>query len=74
LARVQMGERVAITRNGVRVAVLEPAHPHPLSRLIESGELRPAQDRLPLFPPSEVLAAGSSGSDAVVAERDDGRW
>jgi len=74
LARVQMGERVAITRNGVRVAVLEPVRPHSLSRLIESGELRPAHDRLPLFPPSELLAAGSAGSAAVVADRDDGRW
>lgn len=38
LARVERGERVEITRNGSRVAVLVPAQPDPLSGLIESGD------------------------------------
>ncbi|MGH9064940.1 MAG: type II toxin-antitoxin system Phd/YefM family antitoxin [Acidimicrobiales bacterium] len=75
LARVEMGERVGITRNGRRVAIIEPAQPDPLGRLIESGELRPASGRLPLLPASEVQAADSAGLDAVMDGRyGDARW
>jgi len=75
LARVEAGERVAITRNGSLVAILEPALPDPLNVLIESGELRPALGTLPLFSESDASAQDSSGSDAVVSDREDqGRW
>lgn len=75
LARVEMGERVEITRNGTPVAILEPAQPDPLSLLIESGELRSARSPLPLFSKSEVTTADSAGLDAVLEGRyDDGRW
>ncbi len=75
LARVEMGERVAITRNGTRVAIIEPAEPDPLNVLIESGELRPAVGRLPLFSESDSSASDSVGSEAVVADRDErSRW
>jgi len=75
LARVEMGERVAITRNGTRVAIIEPAEPDPLNVLIESGELRPAVGRLPLFSKSDSSASDSVGSEAVVADRDErSRW
>jgi len=37
MARVEMGERVEITRKGIPVAIIEPAQPHPLGLLIESG-------------------------------------
>lgn len=75
LARVEAGERVAITRNGTRVAIIEPAVPDPLSVLIESGELRPALGRLPVFTASEPSASDSLGLDAVAADRDsEGRW
>lgn len=47
LARVEMGERVEITRNGVRIAIIEPAQPNPLSELIETGEFCPAKRRPP---------------------------
>ena len=71
----EMGERVEITRNGTRIAVIEPAQPNPLGGLIESGELRPAQGRLPLVVPSTMLAPDSAGVDAVLADRyDTGRW
>ncbi|HWG74056.1 MAG TPA: type II toxin-antitoxin system prevent-host-death family antitoxin [Acidimicrobiales bacterium] len=75
LARVEMGERVEITRNGTPVAIIEPAQPDPLSGLIESGELRPAQGPLPLLSGSEVTASDSAGSDAVLEDRyGEGRW
>ncbi len=75
LARVAMGERVQITRNGRPVAVIEPAEPNPLSELIESGDLRPARGRLPLSPAAEVRAADSAGLDAVLEDRyGHGRW
>jgi prevent-host-death family protein len=85
LARVEMGERLEITRNGVRVAVLEPAEPDPLGVLIEAGELRIARGRLPLFPtPDEpdgdaadpdADSVDTAGLDAVLEDRySDGRW
>ena len=75
LARVEMGERVEITRNGIRVAIIEPAQPNPLSELIESGELRPAQCALPLFSPADEAATDSAGLDAVMEDRYGGeRW
>lgn len=75
LARVEMGERVEITRNGTRVAIIEPAEPNPLSGLIESGELRPARGSLPLFSKSEVMASDFAGVEAIVDDRyGEGRW
>ena len=75
LARVEMGERVAITRNGTLVAIIEPAVPNPLSGLIESGELRPARGSLPLFSESEVAASDSAGLGAILEDRyGQGRW
>jgi prevent-host-death family protein len=75
LARVEMGERVEITRNGIRVAIIEPAQPDPLSALIDLGELRPARGSLPMIPESEPLAADCAGLEAVLQDRyDDGRW
>ena len=75
LARVEMGERVEITRNGVRIAIIEPAQPNPLGELIESGELRPAQGALPLFSPTADVATDSVGLDAVLDDRYGGnRW
>lgn len=75
LARVEMGERVEITRNGRRVAILEPAQPDPLGALIETGELRPAPGRLPLWSASDALATDSAGLDAVLEDRyGPGRW
>jgi len=50
LARVEMGERVEITRNGKRVAIIAPAPSNPLSQMIESGELRPAKGPAPAAP------------------------
>lgn len=69
LARVERGERIEITRNGVRVAIIEPAEPNPLSGLLESGELRPAEGDLPLLNPADGAAADSAGVDAVLADR-----
>ncbi len=75
LARVERGERVEITRNGSRVAILVPAQPDPLSGLIESGDLRPAQGALPLVSETEASASDSAGVDAILADRyGDGRW
>ena len=75
LAYVEMGERLEITRNGRRVAIIEPAQPDPLGGLIETGELRPARGQLPLWPASQVLAEGSAGVDAVLQDRyGPGRW
>lgn len=75
LARVEMGERVAVTRNGVRVAMIEPAQPNPLSELIESGELRSAPEDLPLLASADTIAADSAGLDAVLEDRyGNDRW
>lgn len=69
LARVEMGERIEITRNGKPVAIIEPAQPDPLGALIGSGELRPAQGRLPLLPASDVPASDAAGLEAVLRDR-----
>ena len=75
LARVERGERIEITRNGKGVAIIGPAQPNPLSGLIESGELRPAAGRLPLFSASDVFAADSAGLDTLLVDRyREGRW
>ncbi len=75
IARVEMGERVEITRNGTRVAIIEPASPSPLGALLEAGELRPAQGRLPTFSATVEAAHDSRGLDAVIADRGvDHRW
>lgn len=74
LADVEQGETVAITRNGKRVAIIAPAEPDPLAALLESAELRPARGRLPLVTADMPAAADSAGSDAVVADRQTGRW
>ncbi len=75
LARVEMGERVEITRNGTPVAIIEPVQPNAARRLIESGELRPARGPLPLLSPGEAAASDSAGVDAILDERyGEGRW
>ena len=75
LARVEMGERVEITRNGIPVAILEPARPNLLSGLIDSGELRPARGVLPLSSQSEVMSSDSAGLAAVLQDRyGESRW
>lgn len=75
LARVERGERIEITRNGVRVAIIEPAEPNPFSELIESGEFRPARGDLPLLSPADGVAADSAGLDAVLEDRyGNDRW
>ena len=75
MARVEMGERVEITRNGTRVAIIEPAQPHPLGLLIESGDLSPARGPLPTFSREDETASDSAGLDAVLKDRyGDGRW
>ncbi len=64
-----------ITRNGVPVAIIEPARPNPLRGLIESGELRPATGSLPLLPADALLAPDTAGVDAILDDRyGDGRW
>lgn len=67
--RVEMGERIAITRNGIQVAILEPPHPYRLSRLIESGEWRPARGPLPGLAEAEAAASESAGLDAILDDR-----
>lgn len=75
LARVEMGERVEITRNGKRVAIIEPAQPDPLSGLIGSGQLHPARGPLPLRAERGEEAADSAGLDAILEDRyGDRRW
>ena len=75
IARVESGERVEVTRNGSRVAIIVPADPSPLGALLESGELRPARRRLPTFSASVESVQDSDGLQAVIEDRgDDGRW
>lgn len=75
LARVEMGERIEITRNGVSVAIIEPAQPNPLSELIGSGDLQPARGELPLLATGSTVASDTAGLDAVLADRYGGeRW
>lgn len=75
LARVEMGERVEITRNGTPVAIIEPARPNPLSGLIESGEFRPAYGALPLLPAAGSTMPDSAGLEAILDDRyGEGRW
>lgn len=76
LARVERGERLAITRNGKPIAVLAPAEPDPFGELIESGYLAPATGPLPLVATGDSCADDSAGLEAVLADRygDDARW
>jgi prevent-host-death family protein len=75
MARVEMGKRVEITRNGTRVAILEPAQPHPLGTLIESGELSPARGPLPTLSEAVGTATDSAGLGALLEDRSgDGRF
>ena len=75
LALVERGERIEITRNGHRVAVIEPAQPDPLGGLIEAGQLRPARGTLPLFDDSDQPSDDETGLHAVLDDRyGPGRW
>jgi antitoxin (DNA-binding transcriptional repressor) of toxin-antitoxin stability system len=47
ISRVEMGEHIEITRDDVRIAIIEPARLLELGIPINSGELRPARGRLP---------------------------
>ena len=69
IARVEAGERIEITRNGTRVAIIEPATPHPLGALLESGELRPARGPIPVFSPAVETTSDSAGLEAVLEDR-----
>jgi len=64
-----MGQRIEITRNGTRVAIIEPAAHHPLGVLLEPGELRPARGPLPTFFPDVETTSDSAGLDAVLQDR-----
>jgi prevent-host-death family protein len=75
IARVELGERIEITRNGTTVGIIEPVHPSPLAALLEAGELRPARSPLPTFDSATEFAEDSAGLDALIAEREDrDRW
>jgi prevent-host-death family protein len=74
IARVEAGERIEITRNGTKVAVISPSSPHPLSALIESGELRPAPSRNEINGLLQAIVTedpheSSSGLDALLEDR-----
>ena len=75
IARVEMGERVEITRNGTTVGIIEPIHPSPLAALLEAGEFRPPRAPLPTFNSTGETVVDSSGLDAVIADRESpDRW
>ncbi len=75
IARVEMGERVEITRNGTTVGIIEPTRLSPLAALLEAGELRPARSLLPTFDPTGEAALDARGLEAVVADRENpDRW
>lgn len=73
VARVEAGERLDVTRNGVVVARLEPVAPHPLAAMIAAGLVRPALRTLTLPTEAELrgAAADSAGADAVLEDRAD---
>jgi len=77
LARVEAGESLEVTRNGVVVARLEPVARHPLDALVTAGVVRPARGTLPLPTETDLGAASSdsAGTDAVLEDRaDPDRW
>ena len=75
IARVESGERAEVTRNGSRVASIDPADPSPLGALLESGELRPARGRLPTSSGVVETTPDADGLQAVIEDRwSDGRW
>ena len=75
LARVEMGERLEIMRNGKTLGIIEPSHPSPLAALLEEGEFRPACSRLPTFDSTVEFADDSSELDAVTGDRQNqDRW
>ncbi len=77
LARVEAGESLEVTRNGVVVARLEPVTHHPLAALVSAGVVRPAGRTLPLPTETDLAAASpdSAGTDAVLGDRaDPARW
>ena len=70
IARVEMGERVEITKNGTTVGIIEPAHPSVLAALKESGELQPARSALPTFSADDKMANDELGLEALIADRE----
>jgi prevent-host-death family protein len=62
LGRVKRGEEIEITERGVVVARIVPAEPSPLTRLLSTGNLRPASATGPIpRPKGEVRADRQSG-------------
>lgn len=75
LARVEAGEQVRVTRNGVPIAVIHPIQPDPLAALVASGEVRPATRGWRDLPVEEEPVNGSPGVAAVEQDRHCGeRW
>ena len=75
LARVEGGERVTVTRNGLPVALIEPLRRDPLAALIESGQVRPATRSWQDLSADQDPVDGSPGVAAVELDRrSDTRW
>ena len=71
VAEVAAGETVTVTDRNRPVARLVPIASTPLGRLLQSGQARPAKERI-----TDLCAPdpGPSLSDALVAQREDQRY
>ncbi len=60
LARVQRGEEIDVTEQGVVIAQLVPAPAHPLADLIAAGTLHPPTRNGPVPRPTGPVRGGSN--------------
>ena len=75
VARAAAGEVITITDRGRPVAQLGPIQGSAVSRLIESGQLRPARhDIRELAPPAPLNPGEESPSAELARMRDDERY
>jgi len=69
VSRVEMGEQVAVTRDGIRIAILEPAPSMAWDALVASGVVKRARGPLPTFSDDFGASSDFAGRDAVLDDR-----
>jgi prevent-host-death family protein len=74
LARVKQGEEIEITERGVVVARIVPAEPSPLTRLLSTGNLRPARSTGPIPRPKGEVRTDHESGGLLEQLRDEERY
>jgi len=69
VARVERGERLDITRNGRKIATIEPLELHPLYQLMASHEVVLASSGVLDLPDGVANASGNLGLGSILDDR-----